>query len=151
QFDPTLNWKDVDWVRSLWPGKLILKGILDIDDAKTAVKTGASALIVSNHGGRQVDGAPPSISALPQIAQAGAGAVEGVFDGGIRTGQDLLRALALGARACMIGRSYVYGLGAAGEEGVMRAIEILKTELDVSMALTGCKRVREIDRSILAK
>ena len=149
QFDPTLNWKDVDWVRSLWPGKLILKGILDIDDAKTAVKTGTSALIVSNHGGRQLDGAPSSISALPQIAQAVAGDIEVMFDGGIRTGQDLLRALALGARACMIGRSYVYGLGAAGEEGVTRAIEILKTELDVSMALTGCKRVREIDRSIL--
>jgi L-lactate dehydrogenase (cytochrome) len=151
QFDPTLNWKDVDWVRSLWPGKLILKGILDIDDARTAVKTGASALIVSNHGGRQLDGAPSSISALPQIAQAVGADIEVMFDGGIRTGQDVLRALALGARACMIGRSYVYGLGAAGEEGVTRSIEILKTELDVSMALTGCKRVREIDRSILAQ
>src|SRR6476660_9278227 len=102
QFDPTLNWKDVDWVRSLWPGKLILKGILDVDDAKTAVKTGARALIVSNHGGRQLDGAPSSISALPQIVQAVGADIEVMFDGGIRSGQDVLRALALGARACMI-------------------------------------------------
>ncbi len=150
QFDPTLNWKDVDWVRSLWPGKLILKGILDVDDAKTAAKTGASALIVSNHGGRQLDGAPSSISALPHIAQAVGGDIEVMFDGGIRSGQDVLRALALGARACMIGRSYIYGLGAAGEQGVARAIEIIKTELEVSMALTGSKRVREIDRGIVA-
>jgi L-lactate dehydrogenase (cytochrome) len=150
QFDPTLNWKDVDWVRSLWPGKLILKGILDVDDAKTAVKTGARALIVSNHGGRQLDGAPSSISALPQIVQAVGADIEVMFDGGIRSGQDVLRALALGARACMIGRSYIYGLGAAGEQGVARAIDILKTELDVSMALTGSKRVREIDRGIVA-
>jgi L-lactate dehydrogenase (cytochrome) len=151
QFDPTLNWKDVDWVRSLWPGKLILKGILDVDDAKTAAKTGASALIVSNHGGRQLDGAPSSISALPHIAQAVGGDIEVMFDGGIRSGQDVLRALALGARACMIGRSYIYGLGAAGEQGVARAIEILKTELDVSMALTGSKQVREIDRGIIVQ
>jgi L-lactate dehydrogenase (cytochrome) len=151
QFDPTLSWKDVDWVRGLWPGKLILKGILDVDDAKTAVQTGASALIVSNHGGRQLDGAPSSISALPHIAQAIGGDIEIMFDGGIRSGQDILRALALGARACMIGRSYIYGLGAGGEQGVARAIEILKAELDVSMALTGSRRVREIDRGIVAQ
>src|SRR5438105_862394 len=117
QFDPTLNWKDVEWVRSLWPGKLILKGILDVEDAKTAAKTGAAALIVSNHGGRQLDGAPSSISAMPKIAEAVGAEIEVMFDGGIRTGQDVVRALALGARACMIGRSFVYGLGAGGEAG----------------------------------
>ncbi|HZO44994.1 MAG TPA: alpha-hydroxy acid oxidase, partial [Xanthobacteraceae bacterium] len=137
QFDPTLNWKDVEWVKSVWPGKLILKGILDVEDARTAAKTGAAALIVSNHGGRQLDGAPSSISALPKIADAVGGDIEVMFDGGIRSGQDVLRALALGARSCMVGRSYIYGLGAAGEAGVAKAIEFLGKELDVSMALTG--------------
>jgi L-lactate dehydrogenase (cytochrome) len=149
QFDPTLSWKDVEWVRGLWPGKLILKGILDIEDAKTAAKTGASALVVSNHGGRQLDGAPSSISALPKIADAVGSQIEVMFDGGIRTGQDVLRALALGARSCMIGRSYIYGLGAGGEEGVARAITILTAELDVSMALTGTRTLREIDRRVV--
>jgi L-lactate dehydrogenase (cytochrome) len=151
QFDPTLNWKDVEWVRGLWPGKLILKGILDVEDAKIAATTGASALVVSNHGGRQLDGAPSSISALPKIADAVGGQIEVMFDGGIRTGQDMLRALALGARSCMIGRSYVYGLGAGGEEGVARAIEILAKELDVAMALTGTRRVRDIDRRVITQ
>jgi len=150
QFDPALSWKDVEWIRSLWPGKLILKGILDVDDAKTAAKTGAAALIVSNHGGRQLDGAPSSISTLPKIAEAVGGEIEVMFDGGIRTGQDVVRALALGARSCMIGRAYVYGLGAAGEAGVRRAIEVLGTELDVTMALCGVKSVREIDRRVIA-
>ena len=150
QFDPALSWKDVEWLRSLWPGKLILKGILDVDDAKTAAKTGAAALIVSNHGGRQLDGAPSSISTLPKIADAVGGEIEVMFDGGIRTGQDVVRALALGARSCMIGRAYVYGLGAAGEAGVRRAIEVLGTELDVTMALCGVKSVREIDRRVIA-
>ena len=150
QFDPALSWKDVEWIRSLWPGKLILKGILDVDDAKTAAKTGAAALIVSNHGGRQLDGAPSSISTLPKIADAVGGEIEVMFDGGIRTGQDVVRALALGARSCMIGRAYVYGLGAAGEAGVRRAIEVLGTELDVTMALCGVKSVREIDRRVIA-
>ena len=113
QFDPSLNWKDVEWIRSIWPGKLILKGILDVEDARLATKTGA-ALVVSNHGGRQLDGAPSSISALPRIVDAVGGDIEVMFDGGIRTGQDVLRALALGARSCMIGRAYIYGLGAAG-------------------------------------
>jgi L-lactate dehydrogenase (cytochrome) len=151
QFDPTLNWRDVEWVRALWPGKLILKGILDVEDARIAAKTGASALVVSNHGGRQLDGAPSSISALPKIADAVGSEIEIMFDGGIRSGQDVLRALALGARSCMIGRAYVYGLGAGGEEGVAKAIEILGKELDVSMALTGSKSVRDVGRSIIAQ
>jgi L-lactate dehydrogenase (cytochrome) len=149
QFDPALSWKDVEWIRSLWPGKLILKGVLDVEDAKLAAKSGAAALVVSNHGGRQLDGAPSSISALPKIVDAVGGDIEVMFDGGIRSGQDVLRALALGARSCMIGRAYIYGLGAAGEAGVATAIDILRRELDVTMALTGTRRVAEIDRRIL--
>jgi L-lactate dehydrogenase (cytochrome) len=149
QFDPTLNWKDVEWIKSLWPGKLILKGIMDVEDARLAAKSGADALIVSNHGGRQLDGAPSSISALPRIVEAVGSEIEVMFDGGVRSGQDVLRALALGARSCMIGRSYIYGLGAAGEAGVARAIEIIGKELDVSMALTGVRNVRDIDRRVL--
>jgi L-lactate dehydrogenase (cytochrome) len=151
QFDPALSWKDVEWVRSVWGGKLILKGILDVEDAKTAAKTGAAALVVSNHGGRQLDGAPSSISALPKIADAVGGEIEVMFDGGVRTGQDILRALALGARSCLIGRSYVYGLGAYGEAGVAKAIEVLGKELDVTMALCGAKSVREIDRRLITQ
>jgi L-lactate dehydrogenase (cytochrome) len=150
QFDPTLNWKDVEWIKSLWPGKLILKGIMDIEDARLAAKSGADALIVSNHGGRQLDGAPSSISALPRIAEAVGNEIEVMVDGGIRSGQDVLRALALGARSCMIGRSYIYGLGAGGEAGVTKAIEIIGKELDVSMALTGTRNVRDVDRRVLA-
>jgi L-lactate dehydrogenase (cytochrome) len=149
QFDPALNWKDVEWIKSLWPGTLILKGILDVEDAKTALQTGASAIIVSNHGGRQLDGAPSSISALPKIAGAVGSEIEVMFDGGIRTGQDLMRALALGARSCMIGRSYIYGLGAGGQAGVAKAIEILRSELDVTMALTGVKSIKEIGPQVL--
>jgi L-lactate dehydrogenase (cytochrome) len=151
QFDPTLNWKDVEWMRSLWPGKLILKGILDVEDAKTAAKVGASALVVSNHGGRQLDGAPSSISALPKVVEAVGEEIEVMFDGGIRSGQDVVRALAFGARSCMIGRSYIYGLGAGGEAGVARAIEILASELDVTMALCGVRNVQDIDRSVIAQ
>ena len=150
QFDPRLNWKDVEWIRDLWRGKLIIKGILDIDDAKRAAKTGASALVVSNHGGRQLDGAPSSIAMLPKIVDAVGSDIEFMFDGGIRTGADILRALALGARSCMIGRAYVYGLGANGEAGVAKAIDILKKELDVSMALTGVKSIDEIGPQVLA-
>ncbi|MEX0751458.1 MAG: alpha-hydroxy acid oxidase [Xanthobacteraceae bacterium] len=150
QFDATLNWKDVDWIRSLWPGKLILKGLLDVEDARLAVKSGAAAIVVSNHGGRQLDGAPSSISALPKIADAVGADIEIMFDGGIRSGQDVMRALALGARSCMIGRAYVYGLGAGGEAGVAKAIEIIGKELDVSMALTGTRSVKEIDRRVIA-
>jgi L-lactate dehydrogenase (cytochrome) len=150
QFDPRLNWKDVEWVRNQWPGKLIIKGILDVDDAKLAAKTGASALVVSNHGGRQLDGASSSIAMLPKVVDAVGSNIELMFDGGIRTGADLLRALALGARSCMIGRAYVYGLGANGEAGVAKAIDILKKELDVSMALCGVKSIDEIGPHVLA-
>src|SRR6476660_6126794 len=146
QFDPTLSWKDVEWIRGLWPGKLILKGILDVEDARIAAKTGAGALVVSNHGGRQLDGAPSSIAALPKVVDAVGDVIEVMFDSGIRSGQDVLRALAYGARACLIGRSYVYGLGAGGEAGVTAAIDILARELDVTMALCGMERVRDIDR-----
>jgi L-lactate dehydrogenase (cytochrome) len=149
QFDPALSWKDVEWIKKIWPGKLILKGILDADDAKTAVKLGADAIVVSNHGGRQLDGAASSISMLPKIAEAVGSDTEVLFDGGIRTGADIMRALALGARACLIGRAYIYGLGAAGEAGVAKAIDILKKELDVAMALTGTNRIAEIDGRVL--
>lgn len=149
QFDPALNWKDVDWIKKIWPGKLIIKGILDVEDAKTAVKLGADAIVVSNHGGRQLDGAPSSISALPAIAQAVGSNTEVLFDGGIRTGSDILRALALGARACLIGRAYIYGLGAGGKVGVAKAIDILKRELSVAMALTGTTRVGDIGPQVL--
>ncbi len=149
QFDPALSWKDVDWIRSLWPGKLIIKGILDVEDAETAARTGASALVVSNHGGRQLDGAPSTIAMLPRIVEAVGTRIEVMFDGGIRSGQDVLRALALGARSCLVGRSYVYGLGAYGEAGVAKAIELLGKELDVTMALCGVRSVRDIGRQLL--
>ena len=149
QFDPALSWKDVEWIKKIWPGKLILKGILDVDDAKTAVKLGADAIVVSNHGGRQLDGAPSSISALPAIAQAVGSDAEVLFDGGIRTGADMMRALALGAHACMIGRAYIYGLGAGGQAGVAKAIDILNKELSVTMALTGCNSIKEIGPHVL--
>ena len=149
QFDPTLNWKDIEWVKSLWPGKLILKGIMDVEDARIAAGCGADALVCSNHGGRQLDGAASSISMLPKIADAVGDRIEVLFDSGVRTGQDVERALALGARACMIGRAYVYGLGAYGEAGVAKAIEVLRKELDVTMALTGVSRVADIGPQVL--
>ncbi len=151
QFDPALNWKDVDWIRNVWPGKLILKGILDVEDARTATKTGAAALVVSNHGGRQLDGAPSTIAALPKIVDAVGSDIEVMFDGGIRSGQDVLRALALGARSCMVGRSYIYGLGAYGEAGVAKAIELMAKELEVTMALCGVRSVRDIDQRVIAQ
>jgi L-lactate dehydrogenase (cytochrome) len=150
QFDPALSWKDVEWIKKIWPGKLILKGILDVDDAKTAVALGADAIVVSNHGGRQLDGAPSSISALPKVADAVGADLEVLFDGGIRTGADVMRALALGARACMIGRAYIYGLGAQGKAGVAKAIDILEKELDVAMALTGTNRIADVGRHVIA-
>jgi L-lactate dehydrogenase (cytochrome) len=149
QFDPTFTWNDLEWIRSLWPGKIVVKGIMDPEDAKIAASTGASAIVVSNHGGRQLDGAPSSISALPKVAQAVGSEIEIIFDGGIRSGQDVLRALALGAHSCMIGRAYIYGLGAAGEAGVARAIEIIRNELDVSMALTGTTSVQNVSRGVV--
>jgi L-lactate dehydrogenase (cytochrome) len=149
QFDPALNWRDVEWIKKTWPGKLIIKGILDVEDAKTAVKLGTDAIVVSNHGGRQLDGAPSSISALPAVAQAVGSDTEVLFDGGIRTGADMMRALALGARACLIGRAYIYGLGAGGKAGVAKAIDILQKELSVVMALTGTTRVSDIGPQVL--
>jgi len=150
QFDTTLNWKDLDWIRSIWPGKLIIKGILDIEDAREAVRTGAQALVVSNHGGRQLDGAQSSIEVLPEIVAAVGDQIEIMFDGGIRSGQDVMRALALGAKSCMIGRAYAYGLGAYGEAGVAKAIDIIRNEMLVTMGLCGVNTVAEIDAHILA-
>jgi L-lactate dehydrogenase (cytochrome) len=149
QFDPSLNWKDVDWIRSIWPGKLIIKGILDVEDAKLATRSGATAIVVSNHGGRQLDGAASSVSMLPRIAEAVGSEIEVMFDGGIRSGQDIVRALALGAKRCLIGRAYIYGLGAGGQTGVATAIEIIRKELDVTMALIGVRNINEIDHRVL--
>src|SRR6478752_4752591 len=150
QFDTSLNWKDIDWIRSIWPGKLILKGILDVEDAELAAKTGAQALVVSNHGGRQLDGAPSSIEVLPEIVDAVGSKMEIMFDGGIRSGQDVMRALALGAKSCMIGRAYAYGLGAGGQAGVAKAIDIIQKELLTTMGLCGVNRIDEIDDHIIA-
>jgi L-lactate dehydrogenase (cytochrome) len=150
QFDTSLNWKDIDWIRSIWPGKLILKGILDVEDAEEAAKTGAQALVVSNHGGRQLDGAPSSIEVLPEIVDAVGAKMEIMFDGGIRSGQDVMRALALGAKSCMIGRAYAYGLGAAGEAGVAKALDLLGKELITTMGLCGVNTIAEIDDRVIA-
>jgi L-lactate dehydrogenase (cytochrome) len=150
QFDTTLNWKDIDWIRSIWPGKLVLKGILDVEDAEEAAKSGAQALVVSNHGGRQLDGAPSSIEALPEIVDAVGSKVEVMFDSGIRSGMDVMRALALGAKSCMIGRAYAYGLGAAGEAGVAKALDVLAKELMTTMGLCGVNTIAEIDERVLA-
>lgn len=150
QFDTSLNWKDIDWIRSIWPGKLVLKGILDVEDAELAAKTGAQAIVVSNHGGRQLDGAPSSIEVLPEIVDTVGSKMEIMFDGGIRTGMDVMRALALGAKSCMIGRAYTYGLGAAGEPGVAKAIDILVRELHTTMGLCGINTIAEIDDNVLA-
>jgi len=149
QFDPGLSWDDVEWIKKRWGGKLILKGILDVEDARLAVDSGADALIVSNHGGRQLDGAPSSIEALPAIVQAVGSRIEVWMDGGIRSGQDVLKAWALGARGTMIGRPFLYGLGALGEAGVQRCLEIIGRELDLTMAFCGRTRLQDVDRSIL--
>ena len=150
QFDPALTWKDVEWIKGIWPGTLILKGIFNVADARIAAQTGAAAMVVSNHGGRQLDGACSAISVLPHIADAVGSDIEIMFDSGIRSGQDVMRALALGARSCLIGRAYVYGLGAGGRKGVLRAIDILRRELNVTMALTGVNRVEAIGRQVIA-
>src|ERR1700741_4164669 len=150
QFDTTLNWKDVDWIRSIWPGKLVLKGILDVEDAEIAAKTGAEALVVTNQGGRQLDGAPSSIEVLPEIVDAVGSKIEVMFDGGIRSGQDVMRALALGAKSCMIGRAYAHGLGAGGEAGVAKALDLLAKELVTTMGLCGVNTIAEIAERVLA-
>ena len=149
QFDPALSWADVEWVKQRWGGKLILKGILDVEDAKLAAKSGADALIVSNHGGRQLDGASSSIAALAQIVDAVGKDIEVWMDGGIRSGQDLLKAVALGARGALIGRSYIYGLGAMGEAGVTKALQLIANELDITMAFCGHRDITHVDRNIL--
>jgi len=149
QFDPRLSWPDVAWVKERWGGRLILKGIMDVEDARLAVASGADAIVVSNHGGRQLDGAPSSIEALPAIVAAVGTQIEVWMDGGIRSGQDVLKAWALGARGTMIGRAMAYGLGAMGEAGVTKALEIIHKELDVTMAFTGHTRLTDVDRSIL--
>jgi L-lactate dehydrogenase (cytochrome)/glycolate oxidase len=149
QFDPRLSWADIAWVKEQWGGKLILKGIMDVEDAKLAVQAGADALVVSNHGGRQLDGAPSSIHALPAIVAEVGSQIEVWMDGGIRSGQDVLKAWALGARGTMIGRAMAYGLGAMGEEGVAKALAILHKELDVTMAFCGHTQLANVTRDIL--
>jgi isopentenyl diphosphate isomerase/L-lactate dehydrogenase-like FMN-dependent dehydrogenase len=149
QFDPRLSWADVAWVKERWGGKFILKGIMDVEDAKLAAQAGVDAIVVSNHGGRQLDGAPSSISALPAIAAAVGDQLEVWMDGGIRSGQDVLKAWALGARGTMIGRAMAYGLGAMGEAGVSKALQILHKELDVTMAFCGHTDIRTVDSRIL--
>jgi L-lactate dehydrogenase (cytochrome) len=149
QFDPALNWNDVEWIKKRWGGKLILKGILDAEDARLAANSGADALIVSNHGGRQLDGAVSSIQALPGIAAAVGKEIEVWMDGGIRSGQDVLKAWALGARGTMIGRAFLHGLGAMGEAGVTKCLEIIHKELDITMAFTGHRDIQNVGREIL--
>ncbi|HRL20209.1 MAG TPA: alpha-hydroxy acid oxidase [Alcaligenes sp.] len=149
QFDPSLSWDDIEWIKKVWGGKLIVKGIMDADDARRAVDSGADALIISNHGGRQLDGAPSSISCLPAIAHAVGDRIEVLLDGGIRSGQDVLRARALGAQGAMIGRAFLYALGAAGQAGVARLLQLMANEMDVSMAFCGRTSVDKVDRSIL--
>ncbi len=149
QFDPSITWADLEWVRARWPGKLIVKGVLDAEDARLAAEHGVDALVVSNHGGRQLDSAPSTISVLPEVVEAVEGRCEVLFDGGVQSGQDVLKALALGAHGCLIGKAFLYALAAGGESGVVQALEILRKELEVSMALSGCTDARKIDASIL--
>ncbi len=151
QFDPQLSWEDVAWIKERWGGKLILKGILDEEDARAASQSGADAIIVSNHGGRQLDGARSSISMLPKIVDAVGDKIEVHVDGGIRSGQDVLKAVALGARGTYIGRPYLYGLGAMGKSGVTAALEIIRNEMDITMALCGKRDIQTVDRSVVAE
>jgi L-lactate dehydrogenase (cytochrome) len=144
QFDPSITWKDIAWVRERWHGKLIVKGVLDADDARGAVSAGVDAIVVSNHGGRQLDGATSTIAALPRVVDATAGRCEILLDGGIMSGQDVFKALALGARACLIGKAFLYGLAAAGEGGVQLALALIRKELEVTMALTGARTTHDI-------
>ena len=149
QFDPSLSWRDIEWIRNRWGGKMILKGVLDAEDARLAVATGCDAIVVSNHGGRQLDGAPSSIPALPAIVDAVGDQTEVWMDGGIRSGQDVLKAWALGARGTMIGRAFLYGLGAYGEAGVSKALSIIANELELTMAFCGHTDLTKVDRGIL--
>jgi L-lactate dehydrogenase (cytochrome) len=149
QFDLSLSWKDVEWIKQRWGGKLIIKGIMDAEDARLAVESGADALIVSNHGGRQLDGAQSSIGALPAIADAVGKQIEVHMDGGIRSGQDVIKALALGAKGVYIGRPFLYGLGAMGEQGVSKCLDIIRNELDLTMAFCGLRDVTKVDKNIL--
>lgn len=149
QFDPSATWRDVEWLRQRWGGKLIVKGVLDAEDARYACEAGVDAIVVSNHGGRQLDGAPSSISVLPEVVEAVGDRCEVLFDGGVQSGQDILKALALGARGCLIGKAFLYALAAQGEAGVTTALNILRSELEVSMALTGQTDVRNVSREIL--
>ena len=149
QFDPTLCWDDVEWIKKCWGGKLVLKGIMEAEDARHAVDAGADAIVVSNHGGRQLDGAPSTIACLPSIVDAVGNQTEVWLDSGVRSGQDVLRSVALGANATMIGRAFLYALGAAGQAGVTRALEILANELSVSMGLCGVRDIQDVDRRIL--
>jgi L-lactate dehydrogenase (cytochrome) len=149
QFDPTLDWNDVEWIKRRWGGKLVLKGVLDARDARHAADSGADALIVSNHGGRQLDGAPSTIEALPGIVDAVGRDIEVWFDGGIRSGQDVIKALALGARGTLIGRAFLYGLGAMGEAGVTKCLQIIARELDLTMAFCGLRDIGDVDDGIL--
>ncbi len=150
QFDPSLSWDDVKWIKDLWQGKLIIKGIIDPEDAQMAVQAGADAIVVSNHGGRQLDGAPASIDALPAIVrQVGNQPCETWMDGGIRSGQHIFKALALGASATLIGRSYIYGLGAMGESGVSKALQILRNELDLTMAFCGLRDIKHVSDKVI--
>ena len=149
QFDPTLDWDDVQWIKDQWGGKLVLKGIMDADDAELAVKSGADALIVSNHGGRQLDGAAASLDVLPEIVDRVGDDIEVWMDGGIRSGQDVIKATALGAKGTMIGRAFLYGLGAMGAKGVTRCLEVISNELDLTMAFCGLKDINLVDESII--
>ena len=150
QFDPQLSWADVAWIKEKWGGPLIIKGICDVEDAKAAAETGADAIIVSNHGGRQLDGAPSSISILPEIVDAVGHKIEIHLDSGIRSGQDILKAVALGAKGTYIGRPFLYGLGAMGKDGVSLALSILRKEIDVTMALCGKRDIKDVNASIIA-
>jgi len=149
-FDTTVTWKDLDWVRAHWQGPIVIKGVLDVEDAREAKRCGADGLVVSNHGGRQLDGVPSSIAALPAIADAVGDDLTLLMDGGVRSGLDVLKALASGAKACLIGRAWAYALGARGEAGVTQMLGILRQELRMVMSLTGCVDVRQADRTLLA-
>jgi L-lactate dehydrogenase (cytochrome) len=149
QFDPSITWNDVAWVRERWPGKLIVKGIMDADDARLAQAHGVDAIVVSNHGGRQLDGTTSTIAALPRVVDAAAGRCEVLLDGGVSSGQDVLKALAMGARACLVGKAFLYGLAAQGERGVTLALDIIRRELETSMALCGSTDVRNVGPHVL--